>query len=100
MKTYFVRSAALIALASLVLPLSGCGSESAPTPPNKEETTKVSFQEKQDEEKPEQSEQVLKVGDKAPDFEITGLENKKIKLSERFGEKGQPVVLLFSRANW
>lgn len=44
--------------------------------------------------------EALKVGDKAPDFELEGLGDEKIKLSERFGEKGRPVILLFSRANW
>ena len=42
----------------------------------------------------------LKVGDKAPDFNLDTFDDKKVKLSERFGKKGHPVVLLFSRANW
>lgn len=42
----------------------------------------------------------VKVGDKAPDFELEGLDGKTVKLSSRFGENGKPVVLLFSRANW
>ena len=41
----------------------------------------------------------LKVGDKAPDFEIETLDGK-FKLSERFGDEGKPTILLFSRANW
>ena len=42
----------------------------------------------------------VKVGEKAPDFELESLGNTTVKLSERFGEKGKPVVLLFSRAHW
>ncbi|GEM_PF-1948137 len=42
----------------------------------------------------------LKVGDQAPDFDIESLDGKRIKLSERFGKDGRPVILLFSRANW
>ena len=41
----------------------------------------------------------LKVGDKATDFELQSID-KKIKLSDRFGEDGKPVVVVFSRANW
>ena len=42
----------------------------------------------------------LAVGDKAVDFTIASLGDKQVKLSERFGEKGRPVVLAFSRAHW
>ncbi len=42
---------------------------------------------------------VLKVGDKAPDFEIDTLAGGKFKLSDRYAT-GRPTVLLFSRANW
>ena len=42
----------------------------------------------------------LKVGDKAPDFEVTTITGDKLKLSDRFGEQGRPAILLFSRANW
>ena len=42
----------------------------------------------------------LKVGDKAPDFELDTFDDKKVKLSDRFGEKPKSVVLLFSRAHW
>lgn len=41
----------------------------------------------------------LKVGDTATDFELQSIE-KKIKLSDRFGDEGKPVVVVFSRANW
>ena len=44
--------------------------------------------------------EVLKVGDKAPDFEVETLDGTKFKLSDRFGDDGKPTVLLFSRANW
>jgi len=44
--------------------------------------------------------EVLKVGDKAPDFEVETLAGTKFKLSDRFGEDGKPTLLLFSRANW
>lgn len=40
------------------------------------------------------------VGDSAPDFELQGLSEKPVRLADRFGEKGRPVILLFSRANW
>lgn len=42
----------------------------------------------------------LKVGDKAPDFEAATFGDETIKLSDRFGESGNPTILLFSRANW
>ena len=42
----------------------------------------------------------LKVGDKAPDFEVDTLSGEKFKLSDRYGADGKPTVLLFSRANW
>ena len=44
--------------------------------------------------------EVLKVGDKAPDFEVETVDGTKFKLSDRFGDDGKPTVLLFSRANW
>ena len=44
--------------------------------------------------------QTLKVGDKAPDFEADTFDDKTIKLSDRFGDDGHAVVLLFSRASW
>jgi hypothetical protein len=43
---------------------------------------------------------VLKVGDKAPDFEVKTFGDVKVKLSDRFGENGKPTILLFSRASW
>ena len=45
------------------------------------------------------SKKTLAVGDKAADFEIQSI-GKTIKLSDNFGEKGKPTVLVFSRANW
>ena len=51
---------------------------------------------KQDQEKSTE----LKVGDDAPDFEVTGIDGEKFKLSEKIGNDGKNVVLLFSRANW
>ena len=41
----------------------------------------------------------LKVGDKAPDFEVGSFDDSTVKLSDRFA-KGTPTILLFSRANW
>lgn len=41
----------------------------------------------------------LKVGDQATDFELQSI-GKTIKLSDNFGEEGNPVVVVFSRANW
>lgn len=41
----------------------------------------------------------LVVGDSAADFDLQGIDGK-IKLSERFGDDGKPVVVVFSRANW
>jgi len=41
-----------------------------------------------------------KVGDKASDFDLQGLDGKNVKLSKNFGSDGKPVVLVFSRANW
>lgn len=38
-----------------------------------------------------------KVGDKASDFELEGLDGKKVKLS---ASAGKPRVVVFSRANW
>ncbi len=42
----------------------------------------------------------LAVGDAAPDFELATFDDATVTLSERFGEEGKPVVLLFSRASW
>ena len=42
----------------------------------------------------------LAVGDAAPDFELETLDDATVTLSERFGDEGRPVILLFSRANW
>lgn len=42
----------------------------------------------------------LAAGDAAPDFKLKTIGDKPVVLSERFGEKGRPVILLFSRANW
>jgi cytochrome oxidase Cu insertion factor (SCO1/SenC/PrrC family) len=42
----------------------------------------------------------LAVGDAAPDFELATLGDETVTLSERFGDEGKPVILLFSRANW
>lgn len=47
----------------------------------------------------EAQQQALKVGDKAPDFEVDTLAGEKFKLSARYAT-GKPTVLLFSRANW
>ena len=44
--------------------------------------------------------EVLKVGDKAPDFEVETLAGTKFKLSNQFGKDGKSTILLFSRANW
>ena len=41
----------------------------------------------------------LKEGDNAVDFELQGL-GKKVKLSDNFGDDGNNVVVVFSRANW
>lgn len=39
------------------------------------------------------------VGDTASDFELQSI-GETIRLSDRFGEDGKPVVVVFSRANW
>ncbi len=54
----------------------------------------------QTDKKQEDDAKKLKVGDKAPDFNLETFDDKKVKLSDRFGKNGHPVVLLFSRANW
>ena len=41
----------------------------------------------------------LVAGDMATDFELQGIDGK-VKLFERFGDDGKPVVVVFSRANW
>ncbi len=46
------------------------------------------------------SDAALAVGDQAPNFELETFDDKVVTLSERFGEEGKPVILLFSRANW
>ncbi len=38
------------------------------------------------------------VGKSAPDFEATGIDGKKFKLSDKIGKKN--IVLMFSRAYW
>ena len=42
----------------------------------------------------------LAIGDVAPDFKLKTIGDQQVVLSERFGEEGKPVILLFSRANW
>ena len=42
----------------------------------------------------------LEIGDKAPDFVVTGIDGKEFKLSERLSSGEGNVVLLFSRAHW
>ena len=44
--------------------------------------------------------EAVAVGDAAPDFELESLNDETVTLSQRFGEEGKPVVLLFSRASW
>lgn len=48
----------------------------------------------------DEEETKLSVGDEAPDFELVTFDDKTVKLSDRFGDEGKPVALLFSRANW
>ncbi len=43
--------------------------------------------------------EAVAVGKSAPDFEVTGIDGKTFKLSDKLG-KGKPVVLMFSRALW
>lgn len=40
-----------------------------------------------------------KVGKKAPDFTVTGIDGKQFKLSDKTG-KDKHIVLMFSRAHW
>ena len=40
------------------------------------------------------------VGDKSPDFEVTGIDGKPFSLSERLADGERNIVLLFSRAHW
>ena len=40
-----------------------------------------------------------KVGDMASDFELQSI-GEKIKLSDNFGDDGNPVLVVFSRASW
>ena len=42
----------------------------------------------------------LKVGDRAPDFEVQTLGGGKFKLSDRYTADGKPTVILFNRAHW
>ena len=42
----------------------------------------------------------LKVGDKAPDFEVETLGGGKFKLSDQYGADAKPTILLFNRAHW
>ena len=46
------------------------------------------------------TDEILKVGDEAPDFQAATFDGELVQLSTRFGEDGHPVVLLFSRASW
>ena len=43
---------------------------------------------------------LLKVGQKAPDFKITGIDGKPIELKKKLQDERHNVVLIFSRANW
>ena len=42
----------------------------------------------------------LSVGDEAPDFAAATFDDGTVTLSDRFGEKGNSTILIFSRANW
>ena len=57
-------------------------------------------QQENKDEKKEVEPKPVAVGDKVPDFDLESMDGKRVKLSERFGENGKPVILLFSRANW
>ena len=52
-----------------------------------------------DQEAVEKKSGPLVAGDNATDFELQSI-GKKIRLSDNFGEEGNPVVVVFSRANW
>ncbi len=41
----------------------------------------------------------IKVGQAAPDFEVTGIDGKSFKLSDKT-KAGKHVALMFSRAHW
>ncbi|RMF40226.1 MAG: hypothetical protein D6753_12115 [Planctomycetota bacterium] len=41
----------------------------------------------------------LKVGDRAPDFSVTGIDGKQFSLSDKL-KSGKHLVLIFSRAHW
>ena len=79
-----------------LLAMAGIGLMTCATAIAQEKTEVQNKTEKQDQEKPKP----VAVGEKAPDFELETFDDKTVKLSDRFGEKGKPVVLLFSRANW
>jgi hypothetical protein len=42
----------------------------------------------------------LKIGDRAPDFAATGLDDKPLRLSSFQGNEGKNVVLVFNRGHW
>ncbi len=50
-------------------------------------------------EEADDNDEPLKVGDEAADFELKTIDGT-IKLSDNFGDDGNPVVVVFSRANW
>ncbi len=46
-----------------------------------------------------QDSEPLKVGDRAPDFSVTGIDGNAFTLSEKL-KSGKHLVLIFSRAHW
>ena len=67
-----------------------------------------SAQKQAGQEQADEKEAELKVGDKAPEFEVTGIDGEKFKLSEKIGDKGKmlfcysvvPIGDRFVCVNW
>ena len=97
---------ATTALVTLLLGLIGCGaSDTVQTQSDAPDTTNFehptnSINETDSTGPANEVDDVLAVGDKAPDFEIEALGGESLRLSSHCVASKGPIILLFDRAHW